>query len=115
MNEAPDAALALAVACVFAEGKSRIRNVGNLRLKESDRLSGLKTEIRRLGGFAEVERDDLLVGPGELRGAVVQTYDDHRMAMSMALIGLRLPGVVIEQPEVVTKTWPGYFKMLGRL
>ena len=115
MNEAPDGVLALAVACVFAEGKSRIRNVGNLRLKESDRLSGLKTEIRRLGGFAEVEGDDLLVGPGDLRGAVVQTYDDHRMAMSMALVGLRVPGVIIEQPEVVTKTWPGYFKMLTRL
>jgi 3-phosphoshikimate 1-carboxyvinyltransferase len=115
MNDAPDAVLALAVACVFAQGKSRIRNVGNLRLKESDRLSGLKTEICRLGGFAEVEGDDLLVGPGELRGAVVQTYHDHRMAMSMALIGLRVPGVVIEQPEVVTKTWPGYFKMLARL
>ncbi len=115
MNEAPDAVLALAVACVFAEGKSRIRNVGNLRLKESDRLSGLKTEIRRLGGFAEVEGDNLLVGPGEMRGAVVQTYDDHRMAMSMALIGLRVPGVIIEQPDVVTKTWPGYFNMLARL
>jgi 3-phosphoshikimate 1-carboxyvinyltransferase len=115
MNEAPDAVLALAVACVFAEGKSRIRNVGNLRLKESDRLSGLKAEIRRLGGFAEIEGDDLLVGPGELRGAIVQTYDDHRMAMSMALVGLRVPGVIIEQPEVVTKTWPGYFKMLARL
>ena len=115
MNEAPDAVLALAVACLFAEGKSRIRNIGNLRLKESDRLSGLKTEIRRLGGFAEVEGDDLVVGPGELRGAVVQTYHDHRMAMSMALIGLRVPGVIIEQPDVVTKTWPGYFKMLARL
>ena len=115
MNEAPDAVLALAVACLFAEGKSRIRNVGNLRLKESDRLAALKMEIRRLGGFAEVEGDDLLVGPGELRGAVVQTYDDHRMAMSMALIGLRVPGVVIEQPDVVAKTWPGYFDMLARL
>jgi 3-phosphoshikimate 1-carboxyvinyltransferase len=115
MNNAPDAVLALAVACVFAEGKSRIRNVGNLRLKESDRLFGLKTEIRRLGGFAEVEGDDLVIGPGDLRGAVVQTYDDHRMAMSLALIGLKVPGVVIEQPEVVNKTWPGYFKMLARL
>ncbi len=115
MNEAPDAVLALAVACVFAEGKSRIRNVGNLRLKESDRLAGLQTEIRRLGGFAEIEGDDLVVGPGELRGAVVQTYDDHRMAMSLALVGLRVPGVVIEEPGVVTKTWPGYFKMLARL
>jgi 3-phosphoshikimate 1-carboxyvinyltransferase len=115
MNDAPDAVLALAVACLFAEGRSRIRNVGNLRLKESDRLAGLKTEIRRLGGFAEVESDDLVVGPGDLRGAVVQTYDDHRMAMSFALVGLRVPGIVIDQPEVVTKTWPGYFKMLARL
>lgn len=115
MNEAPDAVLALAAACVFAEGKSRIRNIGNLRLKESDRLSGLQTEIRRLGGFAQIEGDDLVVGPGELRGAVVQTYGDHRMAMAMALIGLRVPGVVIEEPGVVTKTWPGYFTMLARL
>ena len=84
-------------------------------MDESDRLVGLKTEIRRLGGFAEVEGDDLVIGPGDLRGAVVQTYDDHRMAMSLALIGLKVPGVVIEQPEVVNKTWPGYFKMLARL
>ena len=115
MNGAPDAVLALAVACLFAEGRSRIRNVGNLRLKESDRLSGITNEIRRLGGFAEVEGDDLVLGPGQLRGAVIQTYDDHRMAMSLALVGLRQPGVVIEHPEVVAKTWPGYFKMLSRL
>ena len=62
-----------------------------------------------------MEGDDLVVGPGELRGAVVQTYDDHRIAMSLALVGLRQPGVVIERPEVVAKTWPGYFKMLSRL
>ena len=115
MNQAPDAALALAVACVFAEGKSRIRNIGNLRLKESDRLDGLRTEIRRLGGFAEIEGDDLFVGPGDLRGTVVRTYDDHRIAMSLALIGLRLRGVVIDDPGVVTKTWPGYFRMLSGL
>jgi 3-phosphoshikimate 1-carboxyvinyltransferase len=115
MNSAPDAVLALAVACMFAEGKSRIRNIGNLRLKESDRLAALETEVRRLGGFAQVEGDDLVIGPGSLHPAVVQTYDDHRMAMAMALVGLRLPGVSIEQPEVVTKTWPGYFEMLSQL
>jgi 3-phosphoshikimate 1-carboxyvinyltransferase len=115
MNQAPDAALALAVACVFAEGKSRIRNVGNLRLKESDRLDGLRTEIRRLGGFAEIEGDDIFIGPGELRGTVVHTYDDHRIAMSLALMGLRLRGVVIDDPGVVSKTWPGYFRMLSSL
>jgi 3-phosphoshikimate 1-carboxyvinyltransferase len=115
MNDAPDAVLALAVACMFAEGKSRIRNIGNLRLKESDRLAGLETEIRRLGAFAEVDGDDLVVGPGDLRGAVVQTYDDHRMAMALALVGLRVRGVVIDRPQVVSKTWPGYFTMLAGL
>ena len=100
---------------MFAEGKSRIRNVGNLRLKESDRLESLRAEVRRVGGFAEVEGDDLVIGPGELRGAVVQTHDDHRIAMSLALIGLRVRGVVIDGPDVVNKTWPGYFRMLSGL
>jgi 3-phosphoshikimate 1-carboxyvinyltransferase len=115
MNDAPDAVLALAIACLFAVGKSRIRNIGNLRLKESDRLAALETEIRRLGGFAEVDGDDLVVGPGDLRGAVLQTYDDHRMAMAFALVGLRVRGVVIDRPQVVSKTWPGFFKMLASL
>lgn len=115
MNDAPDAVLALAVACMFATGKSRIRNVGNLRLKETDRLAALRTEIKRVGGFAEIEADDLVVGPGNLRGATVNTYDDHRMAMAMALVGLRQEGVVIDQPGCVQKTWPHYFDMLARL
>ncbi|MGH8927385.1 MAG: 3-phosphoshikimate 1-carboxyvinyltransferase [Acidimicrobiia bacterium] len=115
MNDAPDAVLALASACLFAEGKSRIRNVGNLRLKESDRLAAVTTEIRRLGGFAQTEGNDLIVGPGDLHGAVVQTYDDHRVAMAFALVGLRVPGVIIENPAVVGKTWPGYFDLLAHL
>lgn len=115
MNNAPDAVLALAVACMFATGRSRIRNVGNLRLKETDRLTALRTEISRVGGLAEIEGEDLVVGPATLHGATVQTYDDHRMAMAMALVGLRQDGVVIDQPGCVQKTWPHYFDMLARL
>lgn len=115
MNHAPDAVVALAVACLFAVGPSRIRNVGNLRLKETDRLAALETELRRVGARAEIAGDDLMITPGELRPAVVETYDDHRMAMSFALAGLRTPGIEIADPSCVAKTWPGYFDMLEAL
>lgn len=115
MNRAPDAALALAVACVFADGPSRIRNVGNLRIKETDRLAALESELRRVGAGARVEGDDLVIIPGELRPARVETYGDHRMAMSFALIGLVQDGIEIVAPGCVSKTWPEYFEMLERL
>ena len=115
MNLAPDAVLALSVACLFADGPSRIRNVGNLRIKETDRLLALETEIRRLGAGARVEGDDLLITPGPLRGAAIETYDDHRMAMSFALAGLRIPGVEIVDPGCVAKTWPGFFEVLEQM
>lgn len=115
MNSAPDAVLALAVACLFADGTSRIRNVGNLRLKETDRLSALETELQRVGAGAEIEGDDLIVVPGQLHAAAVETYDDHRMAMSFALVGLRVRGIEIIDPACVAKTWPRFFQMLERL
>ncbi len=115
MNSAPDAVLGLSVACLFAEAPSRIRNVGNLRLKETDRLEALVTEIRRVGADARVEGDDLVVIPGEIRPAAVRTYDDHRMAMAFALVGLARPGIEILDPGCVEKTWPGYFEMLASL
>lgn len=115
MNAAPDAVLALAVACLFADGPSRIRNVGNLRLKETDRLAALEAELNRVGASARVEGDDLIVVPGRLRPARIKTYQDHRMAMSFALAGLVVDGIEILDPECVTKTWPGYFEMLEKL
>ena len=115
MESAPDAALALAVACLFAGGPSRIRRVGNLRLKESDRLAALAEELTRVGGEARVEGDDLVVTPGDLRGARVDSHGDHRIAMALALVGLRQSGIEIDEPEVVRKTWPRYFEMLRSL
>ncbi|HEY5684720.1 MAG TPA: 3-phosphoshikimate 1-carboxyvinyltransferase [Acidimicrobiia bacterium] len=115
MNDAPDAVLALSIACLFARGPSRIRNIGNLRLKETDRLEALRTELNRVGAAASIEGDDLVIRPGGLRPARISTYDDHRMAMSFAVAGLRIPGIEIADPGCVAKTWPGYFDMLDAL
>lgn len=115
MNEMPDAVLALAVVALFANGPTRIENVANLRLKETDRLAALERELAKLGARAEAGPDWLAIEPGALRGAAIDTYDDHRMAMSFALAGLRVPGVVIRDPGCVAKTWPDYFAMLETL
>jgi 3-phosphoshikimate 1-carboxyvinyltransferase len=115
MSGAPDGALALAVACLFADGTSRLSGLGTLRLKETDRLSALVSEIRRIGGGAEIEGDTLVIEPGSLHGAVVETYDDHRMAMSFALVGLRIEGIEIADPGCVAKTWPRFFEELDKM
>jgi 3-phosphoshikimate 1-carboxyvinyltransferase len=115
MNDLPDAVLALAVVALFADGATRIRNVANLRIKETDRLAALECELRKLGADARAGADDLTIVPGPLRPAEIDTYDDHRIAMAFALAGLRIPGVVIRDPGCVSKTWPEYFSMFEHL
>lgn len=115
LSEAPDGALALAVAALFAAGPSRLSGLSTLRIKESDRLAALAAEIGRLGAGARVDGDTLEIRPGVLHPATIETYDDHRMAMAFALVGLVVPGVHISDPMVVSKTWPGYFAMLESL
>jgi 3-phosphoshikimate 1-carboxyvinyltransferase len=115
MNDLPDAVLALAVVAAFAEGTTHIRNVANLRIKETDRLAALESELSKLGAGAHTTADSLTIVPGPLHGAEIATYDDHRMAMAFALAGLRIPGVVILEPSCVSKTWPDYFAVLDRL
>src|SRR6185436_15855056 len=97
-----------------ARGVTHIRNVANLRIKESDRLLALETELRKLGVRADAGPDSLRIDPGSapLHGAEIATYDDHRMAMAFALAGLRVPGVVIADPACVSKSWPQYFDAL---
>ena len=111
-RDIPDAVLALAVVALFAEGPTTVRGIGHLRIKESDRLAALEQEIRRLGAEARTGADWLRIEPAPLRGADIETYDDHRMAMSFALAGLRVPGVRIRDPDCVAKTWPDYFAAL---
>ena len=115
LSGSPDGALAVAVACLRASGSSRIRGLESLRYKESDRLSALATEINRTGGSAEIEGVSLLIQPGNISHVQFETYSDHRMAMSLALLGLVSDGVSIGDPNVVAKTWPGYWKMLDQL
>ncbi|HQE81961.1 MAG TPA: 3-phosphoshikimate 1-carboxyvinyltransferase [Candidatus Hydrogenedentes bacterium] len=109
LNAMPDMAQTLAVTALFAEGPTTIRNVANLRIKECDRIEALTRELRKLGASVTEFGDGLRIVPGELRGAEIDTYDDHRMAMSFALAGLRVPGVVIKDPGCVSKTFPDFF------
>jgi 3-phosphoshikimate 1-carboxyvinyltransferase len=113
LSGSPDGSLAVAVAALFADGPSRLRGLGSLRHKESDRLAALAAEITRLGAEAAIDGDELLIVPGVLHPARVQTYGDHRVAMSFALAGLRVPGIEIANPDVVAKTWPTYWNMLA--
>ena len=115
LNDCPDAALGLAVAAAFAGSRTRFTNIANLRIKETDRLAALEAELTRLGAGVETGADWIEVRPGPVRAARIRTYDDHRMAMSFAVAGLITPGIVIEDPDCVAKTWPGFFDMLESL
>ncbi len=120
MNQMPDAVLTAAVVALFAAGPTRIRNVANLRIKETDRLAALERELRKLGAGATATGDGLTIEPppggaSALRAGLIETYDDHRMAMAFSLAGLRIPGVVIRDPGCVAKTWPDYFEAMAFL
>ena len=98
MNAISDMVMTLGAVACFAEGPTRIRNVAHIRHKETDRIAALATELRRLGAEVEEFADGLAITPRPLHGAAVETYNDHRMAMSLALIGLKVPGVIIKNP-----------------
>ena len=115
MNDISDTVMTLAAVACFADGPTTVRNVAHIRHKETDRLSALAAELRRLGVEIEEFADGLTIIPRPLRGAVVETYNDHRMAMSLALIGLRVPGIFIRNPGCVAKTYPRFFQDLEKL
>jgi 3-phosphoshikimate 1-carboxyvinyltransferase len=116
MNAISDTVMTLAVVAMFATGLTRIRNVGHIRHKETDRIAALATELRKLGATVEEHQDGLILFPPErISPARIATYDDHRMAMSFALAGLRSPGVTILDPSCVAKTYPGFWDDLARL
>jgi 3-phosphoshikimate 1-carboxyvinyltransferase len=110
LNHIPDAAMTAAVLALFASGPSVIRNVASWRVKETDRLAAMATELRKVGAQVEEGRDFLKISPGKLKaGAVIDTYDDHRMAMSFSLVALGGVPVRINDPKCVAKTFPEYF------
>ena len=112
MRNCSDTAQTLAAVAVFADGPTRVRGIGFIRRKETDRIAAVIRELDRCGIDAAEEADGFLVQPGMPSPAEVETYDDHRMAMSFALLGLRAPGIVICDPGCVAKTFPDYFDVL---
>jgi len=117
MGAFSDTMMTLVAIAPFASSPTTITNVGHTRHQETDRLSAVATELARLGVGVEEWEDGLRISPGPLRPAVVETYGDHRMAMSFAVAGLAAPGptVTIADPGCVTKTFPGYFRALEGL
>ncbi|MCP4364599.1 MAG: 3-phosphoshikimate 1-carboxyvinyltransferase [Planctomycetes bacterium] len=115
LEDCPDLAQTLAAVAVFASGKTRVRGVANLRVKETDRIKAVVTELERMGIRAQEHEDGFEIEPGQPKPATIETYDDHRMAMSFSLIGLRANGIKIKNPNCVAKTFPGYFEELKKL
>jgi len=115
MNAISDTVQTLAAVALFAEGPTTIRNVAHNRHKETDRIGDLACELRKLGAEVTETDDGLCITPGELKPAEIETYNDHRMAMSLALVGLKVPGVEILNPECVNKTYPAFFEHLAGL
>jgi 3-phosphoshikimate 1-carboxyvinyltransferase len=116
LRDMPDTAQTLAAVAPFAATPTVIRGIASARLKETDRVAALCAELRRLGVTVTELPDGLAIEPcASLRPARVRTYNDHRMAMAFALVGLRSPGVEIENPGCVSKTFPDYFGGLETL
>jgi 3-phosphoshikimate 1-carboxyvinyltransferase len=115
MNGISDTVQTLAAVALFANGPTTIHGVAHIRHKETDRIGDLARELRKLGAAVEERADGLRITPGVLRGAEIETYRDHRMAMSLALVGLRVPGVQIHDPACTEKTYPRFFSDLATL
>jgi 3-phosphoshikimate 1-carboxyvinyltransferase len=113
----PDQAQTLGVLALYASGRTTIRGLHTLRLKETDRLAALRAELEKLGASVTVEGNDTLMidPPTTVTPAGIDTYDDHRMAMSFALAGTRTAGVVIRNAECVSKTYPEFFADLEKV
>jgi len=112
----PDAAMTIATTALFAQGTTVIRNIYNWRVKETDRLVAMATELRKVGAEVFEGRDYLeITPPTEIVSATIDTYDDHRMAMSFSLAALGTSEITINDPSCVSKTFPDYFEQLSSI
>lgn len=116
LNDSPDIAQTLAVVALFAKTPTTVTNVANMRIKETDRITALKNEILKLGGeFIEMEDSFTIIPKDSYKGVLIETYDDHRMAMSFSLAGLKIPGIIIKEYNCVSKTFPNYFEIFNKI
>lgn len=116
MTNMPDVVPTLAVVAAYARGRTHITGIGNLRFKECDRIEAVRTELGKMGVTVDTTEDTMTVHGGvEPKGAIIDTYDDHRIAMAFAIAGLRTPGVVIRDPACVTKSFPDFWERFESL
>ena len=115
MHDFSDQALTFAVVAAFAKTPSVIRNVGHIRNQESNRMMVIKSELEKIGAQVEIKDNDIFIKQGVLHGAEIETYDDHRVAMSFALAGLKINDVIIQNPRCCEKTFANYFVIFDRI
>jgi 3-phosphoshikimate 1-carboxyvinyltransferase len=116
MNRIPDAAMTIATTALFAEGPTTIRNIANWRVKETDRLAAMATELRRVGATVDEGEDSITIEPPKaLKHAEIETYNDHRIAMCFSLVALSDTPVTILDPGCTSKTFPTYFEEFARI
>lgn len=115
MEDIPDMVQSLVVMAAFAKGTTRITNIYNLRVKETDRIEACYQELKRMGIEVEQTNDSITVVGGRPKAAQIKTYDDHRMAMAFSIAGLITPGITILDPGCVSKTFPEYWKLFEEL
>ncbi len=115
LQDIPDMVPTLAIMALFAQGETFIKNIAHLKIKETDRIEALANELRKIGAQVEAGNDYLKIIPQPLHSASIKTYNDHRMAMSFAIAGLKIPGLIIQDPECVKKSYPGFWNDLNKL
>jgi 3-phosphoshikimate 1-carboxyvinyltransferase len=113
LDELGDSIMTAIVLAPFAKEAKRFTDLGRLRVQECERVYALKTELQKCGAQVEEKGDTLTVCPGELHGGTIQTYNDHRMAMCFGTLALKVPGIRIENPSCVKKTFPNFFQKLA--
>ncbi len=115
LGDIPDMVPTLAVLAACRPGRTVIKNVAHLRIKESNRLEALVRELTKTGIRAKETEDGLIIEGGKPHGAEIDTHNDHRIAMSFAILGLRVSGIKIKDPDCVNKSFPGFWEELGKL
>ena len=115
MKKSPDIVPTLAVVSAFARGRTRINNIETLRYKETDRIKAVANELSKIGCKVEEGKDYLVIHPAPLKSAEIETYKDHRMAMSFAVAGLFIKGIKIRDPECVSKSYPNFWKDFSKI
>ena len=108
-------AITMAALAPFAQGPTTITGIGHIRFQESDRIAAIQTELTKMGIRCEATDDSVTIWPGMPKPSLVNTYDDHRMAMGFTLIGLRAEGIVIDNPACCKKTFENYYEVLEKV